>query len=268
MSEPNRDAVTYWNWEAPFWDAYVAGFAPEGEIQFFVEEAQQSGSPILEIGCGTGRTLIPVAESGMTIVGLDLSAAMLSKAREKISRLDMATQGRIELVEGDMRSFTLGRRFTLVTVTYAFFFLTTPEDQRRALRCIREHLLDNGRLIFINPDPKLDVIAAHLGPLGTALKKFDEFADPDSGHPVVIWHRREYDLERQLSKTDYLYEEMDADGRVIGKTYKTLTARFTYRYEMQYLLELCGYRIEALHGDFKRGPFQPGGFQIWVARKD
>jgi len=42
--------------------------------------------------------------------------------------------------------------------------------------------------------------------------------------------------------------------------------RFTFRYEMQYLLELCGFTVEALYGDFDGRPFRPGGAQIWVAR--
>ncbi len=60
---------------------------------------------------------------------------------------------------------------------------------------------------------------------------------------------------------------MDADGRVVDKIYSPLTLRYVYRYEMRYLLELCGYKVEALYGDFQRGPYHHGGEQIWVARK-
>jgi len=266
MSDHDQDQVAFWDGEAIFWDYYAVG-RPNDDVAFFVEEAQRAGSPVLEIACGTGRSLIPIAQAGVEIVGLDLSSAMLAKAREKISRLDAETQARIRLVEGDMRQFSLNRRFSLITIAYAFFFLATPEDQRQALRCIREHLAGGGRLILINFDPKLDLIAAHLGPLGNALKKDSEFALSEAGHRLVIWNRREYDLERQLSKTDYVYEELDETGQVIRKMYKTLVARYTYRYELQYLLELCGYAVEALYGDFKRGPFKPGERQIWVAHK-
>ena len=266
MSQHIPDQVAHWNWEATFWDDYTSN-APEEDIHFLIEGAQASGSPVLEIGCGTGRSLIPIAQSGISITGLDLSPAMLAKAREKIAELAVETQKRIELVEGDLREFSLGQRFALVTITYAFFFLTTPEDQRQALRSIHKHLLEGGHLILINDDPKPEVIAARLSSLGTSLEKSNEFVRRTTGNRVVVWRAREVDLERQLTKTLEILEELDAEGRVVERMHKTLTSRFTYRYEMHYLLELCGYSIEALYGDFRRGPFKPGGRQIWVTRK-
>ena len=266
MSQHIPDEVAHWNWEAIFWDDYTSN-TPEEDIHFLIEEAKASGSPVLEIGCGTGRSLIPIAQSGISITGLDLSPAMLAKAHEKIAELDVETQKRIELVVGDLRNFSLRQRFTLVTITYAFFFLTTPEDQRQALRSIHKHLLAGGHLILINDDPKPEVIAARLSSLGTSLQKSNEFIRRTTGNRVVVWRAREVDLERQLTKTLEILEELDAEGRVVERMHKTLTSRFTYRYEMHYLLELCGYSIEALYGDFRRGPFKPGGRQIWVTRK-
>ncbi len=252
--------------DAAFYDYYAIGL--EGDVQFYVEEAKKAGYPVLELGCGTGRVLIPVAEAGITIVGLDRAPAMLSIARQKISRLSVDTQRRIELVEGDMRNFSLGRLFKLVIIPYrAFLHLLTPEDQRQALRCIREHLTADGLLVFNVFDPRLDIIAAHFGPLGAAMKKDSEFTHPDTGHRIVVWDSRQYDPERQTLEQYFIFEELDDEGRAISKTYSPLTLRYVYRYEMHYLLELCGYEIEALHGDFQRGPFRYGGEQIWVARR-
>jgi hypothetical protein len=149
----------------------------------------------------------------------------------------------------------------------AFLHLLTPEDQRQALHCIREHLADDGRLVLNIFDPRLDIITAHFGPLGSALKKQSEFVHPDTGHRVVVWDTLQYDPGRQILESYFIFEELDDDGRVISKTYTPLTLRYVYRYEMQYLLELCGYRVEALYGDFQRGPFRHGGEQIWVARR-
>jgi hypothetical protein len=62
-------------------------------------------------------------------------------------------------------------------------------------------------------------------------------------------------------------EEVDAmTGQLVGTIRSSLTLRYIFRYEMQHLLTLAGFRIEALFGDFKRGPFLAGGEQIWVAR--
>ena len=252
--------------DAAFYDYHATGL--EGDVQFYVEEAQKAGSPVLELGCGTGRILIPIAESGISIVGLDRAPNMLSIAREKISRLNVETQSRIKLVEGDMRNFSLDKCFKLVMIPYrAFLHLLTPEDQRQALSCILEHLTEDGLLIFNIFDPRLETIAAHNTSLGTAMKRIREFIHPDTGHRVVVWDSRQYDPGRQIIEQYFIFEELDDDGRVISKIYSPLTLRYVYRYEMQYLLELCGYKIEALYGDFQRGPFRHGDEQIWVARR-
>jgi ubiquinone/menaquinone biosynthesis C-methylase UbiE len=233
-----------------------------------VEEARRAGSPVLELGCGTGRILIPTAEAGLTVAGLDRAPSMLAVARQKIARLDAATQGRITLVEGDMRAFALGQRFNLVMIPYrAFLHLLTVEDERRALGCIREHLVDGGRLVLNIFDPRLDVIVIQQGLVGTSQKKMDEFVHPQTGRRVVIWDTIQYDLERQMLEDERIFEEVDGEGKMVSRTYNLLTLRFIYRYEMQHLLELCGFQVEALYGDFQRGPFRAGGEQVWVARR-
>ena len=252
--------------DAAFYDYYATGL--EGDVQFYVEEAQKAGGPVLELGCGTGRILIPVAESGITTVGLDRAPAMLAILRRKLAALSADVQRRIELVEGDMRDFSLGQRFKLAIIPYrAFLHLLTPEDQRQALSCIREHLADDGRLVFNIFDPRLEIITAHFGSLGACLKRGAEFVHPDTGHRVIVWDTRQYDPERQMLEQYFIFEELGDEGSVLSKAYSPLIVRYVYRYEMQYLLELCGYRIEALYGDFRRGPFRYGGEQIWVARK-
>ena len=137
----------------------------------------------------------------------------------------------------------------------------TPADQRQALGCIRDHLADDGRLVFNIFDPRLEMIAAHLGKLGHALQKDSEFTHPETGRRMVAWATRHYDPAQQI------IEELDANGRVIAKTYVSLAGRWVYWYEMQYLLELSGFAVEALYGSYERGPFRHGGEQIWVARR-
>ena len=237
--------VDFYQVTAAFYDRTFGRAELEGErgdVAFYVEEARQAGSPVLELACGTGRVLIPVAEAGLTVVGLDSSAAMLSIAQEKIAKLPDATQQRIELVEGDMRSFALDQRFKLIMIPFrSFLHLMTPADQRQALGCIRDHLADDGRLVFNIFDPRLDTIAAHLGPLGAALKRFRELTHPETGRRVVVWEARHYDPAQQVIEEERIFEELDADGRVVAKTYAPLTLRWVYRYEMQHLLELSGF---------------------------
>ena len=253
--------------DAEIYDAYT-GTSIDGDVEFYVEEARRAGSPVLELGCGTGRILFPVAEAGIGVVGLDQAPSMLDVAREKLARLAPAVQGRVELVPGDMRQFSLGRRFSLVTIPYrAFLHLLTDEDQRRALQCIREHLIDGGHLALNVFDPNLSMIHTRLGVTAGTLHLQKRFRHPRTGHDMVLWDTFRYDPERQVLTGEFLFEELHDDGSVRARFYAPLTLRWVYRYEMQHLLELAGFRVEALYGDFRRGPFRYGGEQIWIARK-
>ena len=113
--------------DATFYDYCFQGV--EGDVQFYIEEARNAESPVLEIGCGTGRILLPIAESGGTVVGLDRSPTMLTILRRKLASYSAEMQSRVELIEGDMRNFSLGRRFKLVMIPFrAFLHLLTPKD--------------------------------------------------------------------------------------------------------------------------------------------
>lgn len=251
---------------ASFYDFHSLGL--EGDVQFYIEEAHKAAAPVLEIGCGTGRTLLPIAQAGNTIVGLDRASDMLAILRQKLAKLSPDVQARVELVEGDMRDFSLDRYFQLITIPYrAFLHLLTPKAQRQALECIREHLADDGRLIFNIFDPNLEVIASTLGLAGAALKRDTEFIHPETGNQVIVWYTAQYDPEIQLLNAYFVFEEIDNQGKVLQKTYNPLTLRYVHRYEMRYLLELSGYKVEALYGDFRRGPFRYGNEQIWIVRK-
>lgn len=252
--------------DAAFYDYYSTGL--EGDVEFYVAEAQKAGSPVLELGCGTGRITFPIAQAGIQIAGLDLSPSMLDVARQKMALLEDAVQDRVELMLGDMRDFTLDRRFSLAIVPYrAFLYMYTPDDQKQALRHIREHLVEGGLLAFNVFDPRLDIISGHFGALGSALKMIQEFVHPVTKRRVIVWDTRQYDPGSQMIEQYFIFEELDEDGKVIHKHYVPLRLRYVFRYEMQHLLDLCGYRVEALYGDFERRPFRYGGEQIWVARK-
>ena len=253
--------------DAEIYDAYTNA-SIEGDVEFYVDEARRAGGPVLELGCGTGRILLPIAAAGIDVVGIDRSVSMLTVLRRKVADLDRDVQRRIELVEADMRGFSLGRRFTLVVIPYrAFLHLLTIDDERQALAQIREHLIDGGRLALNVFDPSLSMIASRLGVEGGRLHRQMTFVHPRTGREVVLWDTFRYDPERQLLDGAFVFEELDRDGAVLARHHAPLTLRWVYRYEMQHLLELTGFAVEALYGDFRRGPFRYGGEQVWVARK-
>lgn len=251
---------------AELYDTISTGL--EGDVQFYLEEAERSGSPVLELGCGTGRILIPIAEAGIEVVGLDAAPSMLAVARQKVAALPRETQACIQLIEGDMKRFDLEQRFSLILIPFrAFLHLLRVEDQKQALACIHAHLIEGGRLVFNVFDPRLEIIAAYAGPMGAALTRMKEFVHPQTGHRMIVWCTRRYSCEEQIVTEDRLIEELDVSGQSLSRRYATLTLRWVYRYEMEHLLSRCGFEAEALYGNFSRGAFQHGHEQVWVARR-
>ena len=137
--------TTFDQW-AGLYDWVFAG--KHDDIPFYVEEAVSSGSPVLELGSGTGRIAIPIAKSGIEIVGLESSTEMLKVAEAKSKALG-ASGSRITWTYGDMRDFSLGREFALVIIPFrGFLSLLSVEEQRSCLRCVKDHLAPGGRLVF------------------------------------------------------------------------------------------------------------------------
>jgi len=94
----------------PFTAEFYDHFAPYKErtdVTFFVQAAQECGGPVLEVGCGTGRVLIPIARAGITITGLDLAESMLAVCRERLAAEPPEVQFRVRLMQADMRDFDL-----------------------------------------------------------------------------------------------------------------------------------------------------------------
>jgi SAM-dependent methyltransferase len=253
--------------DAELYDAYT-GASIDGDVEFYVHEARRAGSPVLELGCGTGRILMPVAMAGIDVVGLDRSPSMLAVAGGKVAALEPDVRRRVALIEGDMRSFSLGQRFSLVMIPFrAFLHLLTVDDQRQTLARVRDHLAQDGHLALNIFDPDLSIIRARQGVRAGTVQSQKRFRHPRTGRDTVLWDSFRYDPERQTLTGEFIFEELDDAGRVVERLYAPLTLRWVYRYEMQHLLELAGFRIEALYGDFRRGPFRYGGEQVWIARK-
>ena len=237
----------------------------QDDIPFYVEEAVSSGGPVLELGSGTGRVTLPIAESGVEIVGLESSAEMLKVAEAKSKALG-AAGSRITWTQGDMRDFSLGRDFALVIIPFrAFLSLLSVEEQRSCLRRVREHLAPGGRLVFDIFVPDLEMLTDD----GGVPFHFMDVPHPETGQRLVIWHQNRFDNHSQVNSARTIMEEVDADGEVVRRLYRDYRLRYVHRYEAQHLLELSGFRVEALYGDFDYRPFdETSAEMVWVATAD
>jgi len=221
---------------------------------------------MLEFACGTGRITIPTAYRGIEVVGIDISPDMLAIAKRKVAELDQDIADKIMLFEGDMRDFKIERKFDLVTIPFrAFICLTTVEDQKATLRNAHRHLNPGGRLILNFFDPDLREVLDHHDRMASVQRLMNRFKHPVTGNPVKEWSTWDYNITEQTISELRNFVEYGADGSILKSTFFSFKLRYILRWEMHHLLELCGFKVEELYGDFNRGPFRAGGEQIWIA---
>ena len=246
---------------ARFYDYEQRDFVKD--IPFYVEYAKNCRSEVLELACGTGRVLIPIAQEGVKIAGLDISKEMLDIARKKIEKLDENTKGDIEITQGDMRKFELKRKFSMIYIAFrSFQSLLTKQNQGACLECVNRHLEDNGLFILDLFAPKHDLLAQVKRSL-----YLDKFYDKENGVYITRRAEDEYDLANQTLKENRFYEWTDKHGKFHREIWFFELA-YLFRYEAELLLEKYGFKIENVFGDFDKSPYNYySGEQIFVARK-
>ena len=118
------------------------------DLDFYRDRIPSPASTILELGCGTGRVLIPLVENCAYIHGVDISAAMISLCQEKLVKANIpANRARVEV--GDITDLSLDRRFDLITAPYRVFQnLETDAEANGFFDTIRKHLSPGGRCIL------------------------------------------------------------------------------------------------------------------------
>ena len=230
------------------------------DIPFYLDEAKRSGGPVLELGCGTGRVSIPIALSGIELVGLDSSTAMLERAQQKAESIGATG---LSLLQADMRNFSLPDKFSLIIIPFrGLLSVLSVEDEVRVLANIKRHLAPGGRLVFDIFVPDLNMMVQE----GDVPYHFRDVTDPSTGKQIVLWNQASYDAYTQVMSIRTTIEYLDCSGRVSDKIYRDFALRYIFRWEMYHLLRACGYDILALYGDFKRRDFDENSANmIWVA---
>jgi SAM-dependent methyltransferase len=246
---------------------HVVPYRERPDVDFFVDAAREAGGPVLEIGCGTGRVLIPTARAGVEIVGLDSSAEMLGACRKGLLAEPEDVRDRTRLVQADMRDFDVAETFPLATMPFRpFQHLVTVDDQRTCLACIRRHLTDGGALVFDVFNPSLKLLASE----DAGEEQGDEppFTTPDGARVVRKFRVTERDLFNQVNRVELIYYVTHPDGRE-ERLIHAFSMRYIFRFELEHLLARCGFDVEHVYADFERHPYgseYPGDLVV-VARK-
>ena len=264
MSRANP--YTYQSFVADYYD-YLPPVAGRQDLDFYLEVGRTQGEPILELGCGTGRVLLHMAQAGLRAVGLDLSEPMLARCRAKLENQPAAVRDRVRLVHGDMTDFQLRETFRLINIPFRpFQHLLAVEQQLGCLRCARRHLAPGGRLVvdFFQTDAR----RMHDPAFMQESSPHPEVALPDGTRVrlterVAAFHRAE-----QCNDVELVYYVTHPDGRAERLVF-AFTLRYFFRYEVEHLLARCGFRVVELFGNFDRSALRDDSPEmIFVAEKE
>ena len=228
---------------AKLYDLMFPGGGPA--VDYYRAEAGRTGGQILELGCGTGHKLIPIASDGYSCVGLDLSSDMLAEARRKADECGVV----VEWLQGDMTAFDLGRTFDFVFITAnSLLHLHEIDDLVSCFRSVRRHLAPGARFIFDVFNPSVRVLAEADGLRRT--RESLSFTDPDRGR-VRVDVAETYDALAQVTRgTWHLWTDSEPDVVVAP-----LEIRSIFPQELPLLISLGGLRLVRRFGDWSGGPF-------------
>jgi SAM-dependent methyltransferase len=258
--------------EKALYDCFIADYydsAPmvtqrRHDVAFYANTAKKYGDPVLELGCGTGRITVAIAEAGYRIVGLDISGKMLERAAYKRAHMRREARERLHLVQEDMAQFELGERFRTVVIPFRpFQHLLETDRQMECLNCVRKHLAPGGHLIldFFQTDPE----RMH-DPMFETEALLTEYDLPDGRHVALSERVASFHRALQQNDVEMIFEVTYAGGKQ-ERLVMAWSLRYFFRYEVEHLLARCGFRLEAVYGDFDGSPLADASPEmIFVAR--
>jgi ubiquinone/menaquinone biosynthesis C-methylase UbiE len=241
--------MTMYDVLSEFYDLEYGEF--EADLPLYLELAGRTGSPVLDVGAGTGRVTLALARAGFRVTGIDESGAMLACARAKLTA-GPALGRQIECIQSTAAEFSAGERFRLAIVALnSFRHLLSSEDQLAALHNLRRCLVPGGVCVIDidNPDPV--ALTQNDGILVLHWEK----SNPSTGQFVQKWLTYRIDRGAQIQDYTLIYDAIDPDGAV-HRTRVAMPLRYTYRYEAQLLLERTGFAVEEVFGSYQRDAYE------------
>jgi cyclopropane fatty-acyl-phospholipid synthase-like methyltransferase len=232
---------------APFYDIEHAHF--DEDLNLYANFAELCGGPLLELACGSGRLLVPLAREGYELTGVDSSASMLKLAQEALEQAGVA--GQCKLVQENMGTLRLGQKFRMAFIALGSFgHVCTRQEQRQTLAAVRDHLTIGGKFILdiSNADVRyMEQLSGQILHQGTWRREdgilLSHLVSPASS-PT-----------KHLLELTHFYEE-NRQGEAVRRTVITTHLYLFDRNEVELLLEEAGFRIIDVYGDYELGPFE------------
>ncbi|HNR69247.1 MAG TPA: class I SAM-dependent methyltransferase [bacterium] len=243
---------------ARFYDREYA--QKEDDLAFYLEIAAPSNCQILEIGVGTGRVALPLIQAGHSVVGIDSSPSMLQIAHRKLAALPVEEQARLHLICQQMTELELSKGFPLCIIPFrTFLHNLNQNDQLQTLQHINRHLTAEGLLVMDLFVPLYSVVSQ--------CDWRDEWDQADLSPGLRLETQVQHDPINQLLyvRNRYFRKRLNR-WKISGEG--SYTYRYVFRFEMEALLKIAGFRLLKVFGGFDRCPYDyQSGTMIFVAQK-
>lgn len=230
---------------------------------FYVKQYMEVEGDVVELGVGTGRIAIEAARKGKKIIGVDSSEKMLLRAKQRAKEYDVSDK--LTLFEADFREFRLASPASLITIPFhSIGHMVTRADRLAAFRQVYGNLKPGGKFIFDHFvfDEKL------AAPQERVPRLRDQFYDPETGLPVLLWVTSVYQRSQRTMKLVVWTESLNEHGVSGDRHYRLLDFSWSEPAEFNELLQEAGFEILDCFGDFKGTPFDENSKeQVWVAQR-
>jgi ubiquinone/menaquinone biosynthesis C-methylase UbiE len=243
---------------ARFYDAENAD--KTDDLTLYSDLAAEYGDPILDVGCGTGRVMLHLAQAGHLVHGIDNEYAMLERAKYKLDAYPHA-RDKLTFHQGNVLDYALDERFKLVLVPYnGLMHFHHQEQQLALLRRLRTWT--DGLLVLDLPNAG----EAFASQDTETLTLERTFIEPETGYLVMQQSVSVLDRVEQLMRITWIYDEITGDG-VVKRTVAPIVFRYFFYPELALLLSQTGFEIIEVYGDTDGIPFEDGCPRMIVLAK-
>ena len=223
--------------------------AHTADLDFYRQFAYQAGGPILELGCGTGRVLAALEETGLELTGIDSSPAMLTIARRELGAGVRLVQCGMEAV-ADCPDLHTDHYWMAFSAINTFLHLEDSAAQLRALDGLRRVIVQGGLLLLDLMTPEPHYLASLDGRVVHEIS-----ATLPGGDRLDKWAVRTHDLATQTIDTTVYFDGTEAGTGVVTRVSDRYSTRYIHRFELELLLERAGWRLISLYGSYDLSPF-------------
>ena len=217
----------------------------DDDLDMWLALTEKITGNILEIGCGTGRVMIPLLQAGRQVTGVDISQEALQVAEAKLVAGGFQNQG--TLYQVDMRSMDLECKdfeFAFLPIN-TFMHCQTTDDQIVTLQSIYHHLTSGGTLVIDLFHPTPQRLLEADGQLVLEHQMVDEL----TGHVIQWFVTRRLHITHQVEDVTFILDEVQENG-ILSRALIPFSLRYIYRFEMALLLKNVGFQLDEIWGDY------------------